>query len=183
MSGATHTLRRRVSLTAAVLLGITIAFTAASVPASAHGAVESMSPADGAALQSAPDRIEMEFATELAAGAELVVVDASGTNWADGEIQVDGRAATQPVQSAMPDGSYEVRWNVTFTDGHPLSGSSHFTVGAQAASAAVANPLNTRLGEAGVVAVYIIASAVMLALLVLIARLAWGVYGGRREQK
>ncbi len=115
---------------AAVALALGAALAAGSA-ASAHDQVISTDPAEGEVLAVAPSQISMRFTAELIQmGAIVFVVDGSERDWAAGEPTVDGSELVQPLESGMPDGSYQVRWQVVSADGHPISGFFDFAVGA-----------------------------------------------------
>ena len=115
---------------AAVALALGAALAVGSA-ASAHDQVISTDPAEGEVLAVAPSQISMRFTAELIQmGAIVFVVDGSERDWAAGEPTVDGSELVQPLESGMPDGSYQVRWQVVSADGHPISGFFDFAVGA-----------------------------------------------------
>jgi copper resistance protein C len=118
---------------AALLVGIvTCTFAALVTPtmAAAHDQVIGTSPKSGEFLDVAPENVSMEFTGKLLdIGATILVVDDSGVDWALGEKRIDGSSLVQPVDPAMPDGRYQVRWRVVSSDGHPISGTFDFAVG------------------------------------------------------
>ncbi|MEV4776801.1 copper resistance CopC family protein [Microbacterium sp. LWH12-1.2] len=125
-------LLRRIGAGLAVVL---IAVLATAVPASAHDQLASSTPAEGEALETAPDEVVMTFTGDLIVldasmtGAVVMVVDASGRDWVSGEIVVDGRTVTAQLEAGMPVAGYQVRWQVVSEDGHPISGAIPFTIG------------------------------------------------------
>ena len=121
---------------AAVLLG-------AVAPASAHDAAESTSPAAGATLAAPPAQVSVTFnKNPLALGAQILVNDAAGTNWSDGDVEIVDNVAAQKLKAGAPAGAYTVTWRVASSDGHPIEGSFMFTAaaGATASTAAAAVP-------------------------------------------
>ncbi len=113
-------------------LAVVIGVVAGPVsPAQAHEQIAGSTPAVGERLESAPAEIVLDFSGEvLTVGALVLVVDASGRDWAGGQPVYDGAAVRLPVEPGMPDAGYEVRWRVVSGDGHPISGLIPFTVGA-----------------------------------------------------
>lgn len=117
----------------AVLAAVAILATAA--PATAHDQLIESSPADGERLDTAPASVTMTFSGELlvldesTAGAVVLVVDAKGEDWATGDVEVRGRNVTAALLPDMPDGGYQVRWQVVSEDGHPIAGVIPFAVG------------------------------------------------------
>ncbi|WP_234714487.1 copper resistance CopC family protein, partial [Mycobacterium tuberculosis] len=86
------------------------------------------SPADGERLEAPPTSVTMTFSGELlvldesTAGAVVLVVDTAGKDWATGEVDVRGRTVTAALPPGMPEGGYQVRWQVVSEDGHPIAG-------------------------------------------------------------
>ncbi|RLP85369.1 copper resistance CopC family protein [Micromonospora sp. CV4] len=173
--------RRTVGLIVTVVLAAGLSPTVTPAPAFAHGARYSITPADGAALVTAPERVEVAFAADITSDSSITIVDHTGTNWSHGRPAVHGARLIHQVKAGMPDGGYEISWRATFTDGHPVTGTAEFTVGADTAAAAAANPLRARLTHDGVVAFYAAAGVVVLALLLAIMTLSRGVYAGTRR--
>lgn len=132
--------RRSASAVLLTLLMIALSVISPVAPAAnAHDSVLLTVPADGEQIDLAPAEIAITFADDiLELGAIVMVVDGDKKNWAEGDMQLDGAQATQPVAADLPDGAYDVRWRVVSADGHPVSGTFAFTVGdaAQPAPAA-----------------------------------------------
>ncbi|WP_298873656.1 copper resistance CopC family protein [uncultured Microbacterium sp.] len=103
---------------------------ASIVPASAHDQLLSSTPAEGERLASAPDEISLSFSADvLDVGAEVVVADADGVDWAGADPLLSAGVVTVPLRGELPAAGYEVRWRVVSSDGHPISGVVPFTVG------------------------------------------------------
>ena len=114
---------------AAAALGLGLSL-AAVAPAQAHDSLLTSDPAPDAVLTTAPELIEFTFSGELMEPGRLVVViDAQGTDWVDGAPTAEGTQLFQSLKPGMPDGSYQVRWQVVSSDGHPISGWFDFAVG------------------------------------------------------
>ncbi|WP_312672428.1 copper resistance protein CopC [Microbacterium sp.] len=128
----------------AVLAAVAILATAA--PAIAHDQLIESSPADGERLDTAPVSVTMTFSGELlvldesTAGAVVLVVDAEGEDWATGEVEVRGRNVTAALVPGMPDGGYQVRWQVVSEDGHPIAGIIPFAIGDAVPLESTGNP-------------------------------------------
>ena len=119
--------RTRVLLVAAASA---LATTLVAAPAFAHDALVDSDPAADARLAAAPAEIVLTYSNNvLDESASVAVVDAEGTDWVAGEAVVAGADVTVPVDPAMPEGAYEVRWRVASSDGHPIDGLIPFTVG------------------------------------------------------
>ena len=103
----------------------------------AHDAVTGTSPADGSTVGSLPNEVQISLTnTPAVIGSEVQVLDASGTNWATGRVDVLDKVATQHVRTGAPAGSYTVKWRLVSSDAHPIEGEFSFT--STAASTATA---------------------------------------------
>ncbi|OIJ33734.1 MULTISPECIES: copper resistance CopC family protein [unclassified Microbacterium] len=137
----------------AVLAAVAILATAA--PATAHDQLIESSPADGERLDTAPVSVTMTFSGELlvldesTAGAVVLVVDAEGEDWATGEVEVRGRNVTAALLPDMPDGGYQVRWQVVSEDGHPIAGIIPFAIGDAVPLESTGNPGPTASAPSG----------------------------------
>lgn len=119
--------RTRVLLAAAASA---LATTLVAAPAFAHDALVDSDPAADARLTAAPTEIVLTYSNNvLDESASVAVVDAEGTDWVAGDAVVAGTDVTVPLDQAMPEGAYEVRWRVASSDGHPIDGLIPFTVG------------------------------------------------------
>lgn len=113
----------------AVLATLVLALLGPISPAAAHDVVTGTNPADGQALEAAPEAIEVSFSnTPLALGAVILVEDAQGADWTTGEVQIAGNSAAQPLRPDAPAGKYTVTWRVVSSDSHPIEGTFDFTV-------------------------------------------------------
>jgi hypothetical protein len=121
----------RAALAVALLSAAALAFGAVA-PASAHEQLASSSPGVGERVDTAPETVELTFTADLITiGAVVIVVDAEGHNWSDGEPLLDGAVVTQYLEAPLPEGSYQVRWRVVSGDGHPISDTFMFGVGVE----------------------------------------------------
>jgi copper resistance protein C len=120
-----------------------VAMLLTAVPASAHDAAESSSPADGSTVATAPAKVSITFNnTPLGLGSQVKVTDAAGTDWADGQVQIVDNVASQKLREGAPAGKYTVVWRVVSSDSHPIEGTFAFTATAAAAGATSA-PVQT----------------------------------------
>lgn len=129
--------RRRLVVATLFALAVAAFFAlAAPTPASAHAVLISSSPEEGETLTEVPTQVSLTFNENLIdIGGEISVVDASQTDWVDGGFTIDGPTASAPLKAGMPDGNYELRWQVVSADGHPISGITPFSVDAGAGAA------------------------------------------------
>lgn len=131
--------------TVVVLLAV---FGSASA-ASAHDVLESTNPADGSTVPTVPSAITLTLDnTPGTLGSAVQVKDASGTDWAQGNVQVLDHVATQQLKPGAPAGKYTVQWRLVSSDSHAIEGTFSFTAtsGAAAGGGSVAGtpvPLQT----------------------------------------
>ncbi len=100
--------------------------------ADAHAVLESTEPADGAQLDSAPDRVVLRFSESVQAADDGITVYAgSGDALDTGPPEHpggDGSAVAVDLPD-LDDGAYVVSWRVVSVDSHPVSGAFVFEVG------------------------------------------------------
>lgn len=110
---------------AAVLLALSPVLAS---PASAHNPPPVPTPADGATLDAVPAEVRLDYSAPiLAVGSVLEVTGPDGTKASDGASVVGEKDVVQAVTDAGP-GEYTLVWRVTSEDGHPVDGTSTFTV-------------------------------------------------------
>ncbi|THV29045.1 copper resistance CopC/CopD family protein [Glycomyces paridis] len=95
----------------------------------AHAALLSTDPADGAALDQAPDAITLRFNEAVQPVPDATrLVDAIGN-----EHTLDAEVSNQDVVIALPtdlgEGAYYLNWRVVSADAHPIAGVLAFTIG------------------------------------------------------
>lgn len=113
----------------AAVLGLGLALAVAA-PSHAHDALVDTDPAPDEVVATAPEQLTLTFSGELMELGRLVVVlDSDGEDWVAGESSIAATQLVQPLEPGMPDGSYQVRWQVVSQDGHPISGYFDFAVG------------------------------------------------------
>ncbi|NKX55028.1 copper resistance protein CopC [Arthrobacter sp. E918] len=168
--------------------------------AQAHDELVSSAPADGAELEAMPGELVLTFSNvPIGLGSEVRIQDSAGTDWADGDVVITDRRATQRIKPGAPAGGYTVLWRVASSDSHPIEGSFGFTVtaggqGTPAASAqptaGLPEPIETATGapaaaapdEPAVPWSVIGMAAVLVVLAVIIAVTARRRLGGGRQQ-
>jgi methionine-rich copper-binding protein CopC len=97
--------------------------------AQAHDELLSHTPEDGAVVETMPEELTLTFNNvPVALGSVVQINDASGTNWADGEVQIVDTEVSQPIKADAPAGEYSVVWRVVSSDAHPIEGNFTFTV-------------------------------------------------------
>lgn len=116
-----------IRLCLAALLSALVAVVTAG-PASAHAALVSSDPADGASLPAAPAQVSATFnETMQPAFAAMTVVGPDGEQWGEGDVDVTGATLRVGVRQGAPAGTYTVNYRATSADGHVVSGSWSFT--------------------------------------------------------
>lgn len=122
-------LTRLSALLMATLLIVMAAVLGTAVPANAHDELVGSTPESGASVEELPETVELTFSSVPSGiGAEVEILDPSGENWAEGDVSIVDRVASQPVRQGAPAGEYTVNWRVVSSDSHPIEGT--FTVSA-----------------------------------------------------
>ncbi|WP_412163625.1 copper resistance protein CopC [Curtobacterium flaccumfaciens] len=101
-----------------------------TTPASAHAALTSSDPADGATVAADLDRVTLTFSEAplagLEAGLRVEVRDDGGTDESSGAVTVEGTTMSKAV--SLTPGPHTVVWRYVSPDGHPIEGQLAFTV-------------------------------------------------------
>ena len=137
--------RRASCVLAAALLAVSPLL---ATPASAHNPPPVPTPADGAVLDAVPAEVRLDYSAPiLEVGSVLEVTGPDGTQVSDGASTVGEKEVVQAIVDAGP-GEYTLVWRVTSEDGHPVDGTSTFTVTAAAPSTAPAETSAAPTSEA-----------------------------------
>ena len=113
-------------------------------PAHAHATVVASDPAEGAVLDAAPEQVRLTFSESVVGVPDGVqVLDARGGPVAS-TAQVRGAELGIDLTGPVGDGTLVVVWRVVSEDGHPVSGSLSFSVGAP--SETVSRPATAAAG-------------------------------------
>jgi copper resistance protein C len=117
-----------------------VAVLTAALPAFAHTSLVGSDPADGASLSSAPAAVTLRFDGPIQPDfTEVVVLDAAGMRYAQGEPQVNDGTVIQQL-SPLSTGVFQIFYRVVATDGHPVTGTLSFSVVSVSASASPQAP-------------------------------------------
>jgi methionine-rich copper-binding protein CopC len=101
----------------------------AAGPAAAHSTPVSSVPADGASIETGPERASITFNEALQTSfPALTVVGPDGNLWSRGSPTVDGPTVSVAVGDLGPTGVYKIGYRVTSADGHPVKGELTFTL-------------------------------------------------------
>ena len=116
-----------------ILVSVTLAMVLQPMSSSAHAELERSQPSQGAALGSAPAKMELWFTEGLTpSGSTIKVFDAQRHEVDKGDNMVDPNDPTHLTVSLQPlsDGTYTVAWtSISSDDGHVIHGTFTFTVG------------------------------------------------------
>lgn len=120
---------------AAVLAALLIVL-GSSTAALAHDAVTETNPANGSTVANVPDKIQITMNNSPAViGSQVLLLDETGRNWAEGDVAVLDTVATQAVRPGAPAGKYTVKWRLVSSDSHPIEGEFSFAATAAATAA------------------------------------------------
>jgi copper transport protein len=121
--------RRRLCGAGAAVLAV-LALLVGAAPASAHATLVSSDPAEGEVLAEAPDVVTFTFDEPVVLSEGSVqVFDAAG-DAVESSAGARDEVVTAELPDGLDDGTYVVTWRVVSTDGHPITGSLTFSVGA-----------------------------------------------------
>lgn len=120
--------RRTRTLAAVGAAALTCTFAA---PAGAHDVLEGAEPSARETLTETPDELVLTYSDAVQqVGNRISVTDSAGEVVAEGEPTADGSVVTFDLPEDLADGSYTTTWRVVSSDGHPISGTTDFTVAA-----------------------------------------------------
>lgn len=115
------------TLLVTLLTGLLLA--AGAGPASAHSLAVDSVPADGASIDTGPERVSVTFNEPLQPSyPALTVVGPDDRFWQKGEPVVEGATVSVPVGALGPAGTYTIAFRVTSADGHVVNGTRTFTL-------------------------------------------------------
>ena len=164
--------RRALGRLLVVLAAAAYAVLLSTSPAQAHASLIGTDPEEGAVLEQAPETITFTFDEAVTLPpAGVTVYDAKGE-----EVTSEATASGTEMQvalaeaSSLGDGTYVVAWRAVSADGHPISGSLTFAVGAPSLS--VAPPPSTEPSRATAV-IHGALQFLQYAALLLVVGLVW----------
>jgi len=164
--------RRALGRLLVVLAAAAYAVLFSTSPAQAHATLIGTDPEEGAVLEQAPETITFTFDEGVSLPPDGVTVyDAKGK-----EVTSEATASGTEMQvalaeaSSLGDGTYVVAWRAVSADGHPISGSLTFAVGAPSLS--VAPPPSTEPSRATAV-IHGALQFLQYAALLLVVGLVW----------
>lgn len=109
--------------------GVLVAILLPSAPAWAHNVMVSASPAEGASLSTAPEKVSLKFLETLNKQYTTIVVqDASQHSVAASAQVLDGQVGTVMLRPDLANGVYTVAYRTVSLDGHVVQNSYKFSV-------------------------------------------------------
>lgn len=133
------------TLPAVLVASLLLAATLLAGPASAHTEIVSTTPAADAVVPDPPSELVIEFGGDLAPDGtvEVRVLDPAGDDLVAGDLLVEGRTVTVPLNLAIAEGVHEVDVAFTAVDGDDQVESFAYTF---APPAAIATPTEDLTG-------------------------------------
>jgi methionine-rich copper-binding protein CopC len=95
----------------------------------AHSGLSRADPGPGGTAQAGVDRIEMDFAGDLADRAEVEVRDSAGQNLVSDAPDISGNHLSVRMEP-LRKGLHTVKYTITYDDGHTTSGGYYLNVAA-----------------------------------------------------
>ena len=173
-----HSFRILPSIGATVLIAL-LSF-AGTNPAHADDRLVSSNPAANESVPEIPTEIVLEFSGNLMViddglpneSSAITVTNEQGETVSTGDLRIEGRVASRPLLPNLANGVYTVVWDVTSSDGHPISDSFQFSIGVPLAEAVPSEPVTpedevTALYDEAFVAAFEVENALRIALIVL----------------
>jgi len=141
--------RRRVGWTACGLLAVFMAFIVMALTNQtfAHAALIKTDPADGAVLVQAPAQFSLTF-SEPVSPLVLTLVKPDGTPVPLTSFRLSDQTVEVDNPQALKSGTHVLSWRVISADGHPVSGSLLFSIGAPSEPPAVSEAVDWQLWSA-----------------------------------
>jgi methionine-rich copper-binding protein CopC len=119
---------RRASRAVVALLWLGGLLTLAAAPAQAHASIRSITPADGARVTTPPKQVVIVFNETINPAFVQVALSSGGKAVATGEAVTVGPKVTLPITATLVPADYVVAFRVVSADGHPIAGTSTFTL-------------------------------------------------------
>ncbi|WP_193614847.1 copper resistance protein CopC [Nocardioides lijunqiniae] len=130
MTSAARPGARRGATALLVALLVALTLLAGAAPASAHATLVGSDPTEGEVLTETPDVVTFTFDEPVSLTAEAVqVFDAAGEP-VESDSSTRDEVITTDLPDELADGTYVVTWRVVSSDGHPITGSLTFSIGA-----------------------------------------------------
>ncbi len=139
---------RRIVGTVVVALVVGALGLVGVTPAWAHNALTGSDPADGSSTATSPATVTLTFNDVVQNLAPLItVVGPAGDRWEGSPVTTLNNTVSVPVNVLGPAGAYTVAYRVVSADGHPVEGTTTFTL--TAAAGGMPNPASAGPSAAG----------------------------------
>ncbi|MFC5996162.1 copper resistance protein CopC [Pseudonocardia hispaniensis] len=113
----------------AIALVAGLALLLGAGPALAHAQLLGSDPADGASLSTGPSTVTIRFSDRMQPGFNtLTVIGPDDAHYETGDVIVEGTSVSIAVHPLGPAGVYRIGYRVVSDDGHPVQGSTSFTL-------------------------------------------------------
>ncbi|MEV7288232.1 copper resistance protein CopC [Streptomyces sp. NPDC093252] len=134
-----------------LLVAVTGALFLGAAPASAHAAVTSSDPQQGAVVEQAPAQVSLTFSEPVSAPEGSVRVLGPKGERADtgAPTNPSDTIYTVKLHSGLPDGTYTVTYQVVSADSHPVAGAFTFSISAPSATSVTVDDQNNGGGVVG----------------------------------
>ncbi|MCB8821492.1 copper resistance CopC/CopD family protein [Microvirga rosea] len=119
--------------TVITLLWLAVATLCNCGPVFAHASLIESHPADGVVVQQAPSMVRLRF-NEPVSPLAVSLTDARGQTYRDLPVSTSDETLSITMPPDLPHGTHIFSYRVTSGDGHPISGSVTFSVGAPTGS-------------------------------------------------
>ncbi|WP_254634268.1 copper resistance CopC/CopD family protein [Mesorhizobium sp. GbtcB19] len=131
------------------LVAAVMAIAVLAVPgrAFAHAALVATDPADGAVLAQGPLQFSLTF-SEPVSPLVLTLVRPDGTQLPLTSYRLDGQTLAIDNPERLKSGTHVLSWRVVSEDGHPVGGSTLFSIGAPSAAPVAGEPVDWTLRTA-----------------------------------
>ncbi|MHA6761726.1 copper resistance protein CopC [Streptacidiphilus sp. PAMC 29251] len=134
--------RRRAAALLVLLAALLGLMLAGATAASAHAALLSSDPKQGAVVQTAPTAVTLHFSEQVTLESDAMrVFDPSGKrvdSGASGHAGSDDSTARVALVPGLAEGTYTVAWRAVSADTHPVSGAFTFSYGHASTTTSVA---------------------------------------------
>lgn len=94
----------------------------------AHTHLEESNPENGETVTEDLKEIKLNFGEKVEQGSTLKVLDSEGHKVPIDEVDVEETELIGTLSNELPNGSYQVVWNIISADGHQMDGEIPFTV-------------------------------------------------------
>lgn len=100
-----------------------------TAPAWAHSRLETSDPPNGASVAAPPKTVALTFNEDVQGGFTVItVIGPDGKDYHSGAVTEVDRTVSVGVLPLGPAGVYQIGYRVVSADGHPVSGSTSFTL-------------------------------------------------------